>query len=650
MDRLTRDYIPPGRIDLARQADFALGPLVIRPSRRTVEGAGASHLLQRRVMQVLVALTNSSSEVVSQRELILRCWDGLTVSDDAIARCVAELRRLAARWEDPPFTIKTIAGVGYRLDAAPSQSRSAEEAGARIAGRNRLIALVAGAGVAALALATAVIATALRSDRPASPTIAIEPIQVLDGGAGAKALAAKIEDDTNGVLNETGVKTTPPRLAFPFLRAGRQDLMLGGTVTEAGGLSRVRLYIEDRRSGSTLWSEELEGRADGLADQAAALATETVFNVLEPARQSGVKLSPQTLGLYVRALQFMDRPEMLHADESRRDLEQVVSQAPASAEARAEYAMVLVTWGSRRGEPDRRRMADQAAEEAGKAIRQSPRHAGAAYDALYFVQRVRAPTDFAGAEGHLLDGIRAAPDWPFLQMRECQFLDEVGRAQTALPFCQRAAALRPLAPPIGWKYAMALDAAGLPQWAERQMEKSARLNPAQEATRLGRFRLAAFGPSPKTALALLGDEATLPHNIAPNGVAAMKTFLDARAGLPGTSRAQAVAAVSHAAEAGDLDIGLAVPALAQLGAKDEAFALLENASTKGFRWGGGVGFLTDRATASLRADPRYWTFAERLGLVRYWIQSGWPDFCDQPAPRLDCRALAASATPAGVRG
>src|SRR5215471_6645339 len=98
MDRLTRDYIPPGRIDLARQADFALGPLTVRPSRRTVEAAGTSHLLQRRVMQVLVALTNSTNEVVSQRELILRCWDGLTVSDDAIARCVAQLRRLAARW------------------------------------------------------------------------------------------------------------------------------------------------------------------------------------------------------------------------------------------------------------------------------------------------------------------------------------------------------------------------------------------------------------------------------------------------------------------------------------------------------------------------------------------------------------------------
>ena len=178
------------------------------------------------------------------------------------------------------------------------------------------------------------------------------------------------------------------------------------------------------------------------------------------------------------------------------------------------------------------------------------------------------------------------------------------------------------------------------------MERSVRLNPAQEATRLGRFRLAAFGPSPATALALLNNEGTLPHNIAPNGVAAMRTFLDVRTGPPGVKRGKAIAALSQAAAAGDLDIALAVPALTQLGAKDEAFALLENTASEAFRWGGGVGFLSDRATADMRSDPRYWAIARRIGLVNYWLRSGWPDFCDRPAPRLDCRALAASTPPA----
>jgi len=127
MDKLTQSLLPPSRIDLAREPDFRLGAVMARPSRREVEACGVRHLLQPRVMQVLVALARSPNEVVSQQELILRCWAGLSVSDDAIGRCIGQLRRLAASWAEPPFEIETIAGVGYRLEplrpvVAPSPS------------------------------------------------------------------------------------------------------------------------------------------------------------------------------------------------------------------------------------------------------------------------------------------------------------------------------------------------------------------------------------------------------------------------------------------------------------------------------------------------------------------------------------------------
>lgn len=651
MDRLTSDYVPPGRIELARQADFALGRLIIRPSQRTVEDANSRFLLQRRVMQVLVALADSRGEVVSQRELIQRCWDGLIVSDDAIGRCVAQLRRFAGRWEEPPFTIETIAGVGYRLKAAHSPY-SAADASPSGGARRPPIALLGCAGAAAIIFAAAAGVSGFWLGHTERPTVEVEPIQVLDGVPEVKALAARIEDAAGGALTEAGVKTTPPRLAFPFQKTGGQGLMLGGTVREDAGVAHVRLYLEERRSGAMLWSAEIAGRADGLADQAAALATDTVFNVLEQAQQPGLRLSPHTIGLYARAVQFTERPELLHADEARHDLEQVLAEAPQSAPARATYALALATWGSRLSLPDRQRMTDQAAAEAEKAIKQSPSNAGAAYDALYFVQRIRRPGDFAVAEGQILAGLRAAPSFPFLPMRECQLLDELGRAQAALPYCQRAAALRPVAPSIGWKYAMALDAAGQTEWAQRQMEWSQRLNPAQEAMRLGRFKLAAFGPSPEAALELMRDEATAPHNISPNGAAALKAFLIARmaSASPGSSRLEAISALTRAAKSGDLELGLAVSALAQLEAKDEVFSLLANAGSRRFIWGGGVGFLTDRAAASLRSDPRYWTVVSRLGLVDYWRRKGWPDFCDEPTSHLNCPYMAASAIRGSATG
>ncbi|HET8727868.1 MAG TPA: winged helix-turn-helix domain-containing protein, partial [Alphaproteobacteria bacterium] len=100
-------------IDLAQEADFDLGLLRVRPARCEVEWNGVSQSLQRRVMQVLVALARAGGAVVSQNDLVNRCWRGLSVSDDAIYRCISKLRKLAADYPDAPYAIEAIPGVGY---------------------------------------------------------------------------------------------------------------------------------------------------------------------------------------------------------------------------------------------------------------------------------------------------------------------------------------------------------------------------------------------------------------------------------------------------------------------------------------------------------------------------------------------------------
>src|SRR3954447_16198717 len=102
-------------IDLAREPNFELGPLLVRPATCQVISNGATQTLQRRVMQVLVALAQARGSVVSQNELVARCWRGLSVSDDAIVRCISKLRKVAAGYPDAPYAIETIPGVGYRL-------------------------------------------------------------------------------------------------------------------------------------------------------------------------------------------------------------------------------------------------------------------------------------------------------------------------------------------------------------------------------------------------------------------------------------------------------------------------------------------------------------------------------------------------------
>jgi Tol biopolymer transport system component/DNA-binding winged helix-turn-helix (wHTH) protein len=104
-----------GEIDLARQLDFLLGRLQVRPSLREVRIDGRTETVEPRVMQVLVLLAQADGAVVSRDQLIERCWGGRIVGEDAINRCIAKVRRVAEMDGNQSFAIETVTRVGYRL-------------------------------------------------------------------------------------------------------------------------------------------------------------------------------------------------------------------------------------------------------------------------------------------------------------------------------------------------------------------------------------------------------------------------------------------------------------------------------------------------------------------------------------------------------
>jgi adenylate cyclase len=105
------------RVDLAHERDFALGRIAIRPSRREMVGESFREILEPRVMRVLVALARVNGEIVSRDDLTESCWDGVIVGEDAIKRCISQLRK-AAEASGNAFAIETISRVGFRLKSA----------------------------------------------------------------------------------------------------------------------------------------------------------------------------------------------------------------------------------------------------------------------------------------------------------------------------------------------------------------------------------------------------------------------------------------------------------------------------------------------------------------------------------------------------
>jgi hypothetical protein len=80
-------------------------------------------------------------------------------------------------------------------------------------------------------------------------------------------------------------------------------------------------------------------------------------------------------------------------------------------------------------------------------------------------------------------------------------------------------------------------------------------------------------------------------------------------------------------------------ALGNFGRIDDVYQLLEDPAFQPFVR---RDLLFRPEFAGVRADPRFMQVAARLGLVRYWKQTGyWPDFCTSEQPRCDCKAEAA---------
>ncbi|MCY7281543.1 MAG: winged helix-turn-helix domain-containing protein [Sphingomonas bacterium] len=100
---------------LAHEAPFRLGGMEVLPATRSVSALGQHEIVEPRVMQVLVALTRAEGAVVSRDDLIVQCWDGRIVGDDAINRVLSRLRRLAEGIGGHRFVIETVTRVGYRL-------------------------------------------------------------------------------------------------------------------------------------------------------------------------------------------------------------------------------------------------------------------------------------------------------------------------------------------------------------------------------------------------------------------------------------------------------------------------------------------------------------------------------------------------------
>src|SRR5262245_50941032 len=135
---------------------FQLEGLVVDPPTGDVSGPAGREKLDPKVMQVLVVLAQNAGQVVGREDLVSRLWPDTVVTDDALTRCIYELRRQlsqAGGSERYRAMLETLPKRGYRLNGQVSHpTPSTGDPRPARADRRRVAVVVLGIAVASAAL------------------------------------------------------------------------------------------------------------------------------------------------------------------------------------------------------------------------------------------------------------------------------------------------------------------------------------------------------------------------------------------------------------------------------------------------------------------------------------------------------------------
>ena len=104
--------------------DFYLGDeWFVQPSLYRITRTGENLRAGPKVMHVLICLAQTPGQVVSRDTLMETVWPETHVVEEALSRCISELRKMFGDDPKQPRIIETIRNVGYRLLAPVSSTR-----------------------------------------------------------------------------------------------------------------------------------------------------------------------------------------------------------------------------------------------------------------------------------------------------------------------------------------------------------------------------------------------------------------------------------------------------------------------------------------------------------------------------------------------
>lgn len=349
---------------------FRLGEIVVRPEERVIERGDMAVHVEPKVMDVLLVLATRAGQVVSRNELFDAVWRGAIVSDEALSRCVYQLRKHLHAGDGQFPLIKTIPKTGYSLTvlpqplaAGPHHPEPQSEPERIVEGDEprRWLPPTRWALPAAILVLLVVIAFSMRTPQvpveqlaPADGevsrgklAIAVLPFADLSNDFGASRLAEAFPEDLLIGLGRLGVLqvsawASSRRFELGSVCASQAgealgvDLLLTGTIRIEGNEIRVWAELLDADNSAQLWAGAYEQRLDNLHDIQNEIA-HAVMRVMD-VRIDSFEIAPVSSSLtayelYVEGRHYMNRRNAGALQQAIEFFELAIAADPDFAEA-----------------------------------------------------------------------------------------------------------------------------------------------------------------------------------------------------------------------------------------------------------------------------------------------------------------------------
>jgi len=400
----------------------------------------------------------------------------------------------------------------------------------------------------------------------------------------------------------------------------------------AGADATLTLSDEDGRA--TLWSQNwsvADASAADLKAQVSASASKAAL-CLTDARGGKTRLSQPALGLYLSGCTDLGDTKV-SSEDLERTFARVTKLAPDFGPGWG-YLALTRSWiadGLQDGPPAAYAAAVRSTRDAIVKARKLNPDSAMSYDAEYHL----ILNDDLGGLKVLEKGARIDPEDGLIQMHMSSEYLSVGRMSDAVAAAEQGVELEPAIPYTRMQYILALIYSGQFSRAKADIAEARKKWPNDSAIDNADFNYQFRYGDPKAALELLPQV----ENSSDADQAPYRKLLAARLDPTPAKIDDAIAALKGQPSNGPAVQNKILLALAGFGRVEQVIRLLEDPALQPSV---NRDELFRPEFAAVRADPRFMQVAARLGLVRYWRQTGyWPDFCRSERLKYDCKTEAA---------